>query len=147
MTTPAFTIEFRAGEHPNAPKLTVTGSSPSELQDRVDTALSNSLFALVGQAQEQLQASYTVGKVLDARPVDAPKATTSSAPADDAAVAALNARKAAAVEAPKEPAATPWGAATHEHETVWPETPAAAAVPAPVVSAGTSWPPKPAWGA
>lgn len=144
MTVPAFTIEFRASEHPNAPKLTVTGSSPSELQDRVDTALSNSLFALVGQAQEQLQASYTVGKVLDARPVDAPKATT--APADDAAAAALNARKAAAVEAPATPAATPWGAATHEHKTEWPETPAAAAA-APAATSGTSWPPKPAWGA
>lgn len=147
MTVPAFTIEFRASEHPNAPKLTVTGSSPSELQDRVDTALSNSLFALVGQAQEQLQASYTVGKMLDARPVDAPKATLADVPATPAASEALAARKAAAVEAPKEPAATPWGAATHEHKTEWPETPAAAAAPAPAATSGTSWPPKPAWGA
>lgn len=145
MTVPAFTIEFRASEHPNAPTLTINGSNAAELQDRVDTAIANSLFALAGKAQEQMTASYTLGNVLGARPVDAPKTTT--APADDAAAAALNARKAAAAEAPATPAAAPWGAATHEHRTEWPETQTAAAAPAPVASSGTSWPPKPAWGA
>lgn len=145
MTIPAFTIEFRASEHPNAPKLTVTGSSPSELQDRVDTALSNSLFALVGKAQEQLQASYTLGNVLGAEPVDAPKVSLAEAPPTEAAAQALDARKEAAKTAEEAPA-TPWGTAAGE-SAAWPPrpdpTPAPAAQAAPAAAGG--WPPAPAW--
>lgn len=145
---PAFTLTFRASEHPNAPELQVTGSTPSELQDRVDTALTNSLFAIIGKCQEQMTAGFVLGNVLGASPVDAPKASTSETPPTEAAAQALLARREAAAEPAAAPPATPWGAATHDPAGDWPrpETSAPPAAPAAPATSG-AWPPKPAWGA
>lgn len=149
---PAFSLEFRASERPNAPKLTITGSNAAELQDRVDTALANSLFALAGKAREQMTASYVLGNKLGAEPVDAPKVSIAEASQTEAAAQALDARKEAA-KAADEATAAPWGTPAGE-AAVWPPkpdpTPAAApaAQATPAASAGGAsggWPPAPAW--
>lgn len=136
----AYVVSFKAHTGYDSPLLTIRSGNASELQDRIDAAIGNSLFAVIADADKAFKGSYELGKQLGARPVEAPKPETSAAPA-----AVPEPAKAAEPEAPKAwgNVATDWPPAD-DPRAAESEQPAAAPAASNGFPAAPSWA-KPAW--